>query len=266
MTAPDGYDLGTSRTSTRNPFKLPANMMDVVVLRRDVGDDGVCLQSTAGSFSGAGQSAGLSHAGLSHDSSGMVNYLREGPLVSIGLRSESRLQAPAHRLSVPGPGSDLTALKNKLAHSRQMLQEARRRIQVLEQTRQNDAERAQREIHLQVESVRAEAMVEIRKLKERAKMHESTRSTGYMPMGGYIPPTPGSTPGESPGTPGTRREDTSAASARELVSNDQAVPPAAAPAVPLSGLCSFAHRRSSKSRCSGCRPRLSATKTSSPKS
>ena len=90
---------------------------------------------------------------------------------------------------VHGPGSDTLALKNKLIQNRQMLQEARRRIQMLEDARSNDKERAEMEIAMQVEAVRAEAAVEIRKLKERAKMHEETQKQNnfYMPQGSAVP-------------------------------------------------------------------------------
>ena len=214
-TAPDTMPMQDARASMDRsyPLRLPPNMMDVVVLRREHDQyGGVNLQSTAGSFSGLGQS------GVSTDNS-MVASLREGPLVSIGMSGDvMRPSTSSGRTSLPGPGSSETALKNKLAHSRQMLQEARRRIQVLELSRKKDVERAEHQISLQVEAVRSEAMVEIRKLKERAKMHEGTRSSVYIASGNGLFPGAGG-PTESSATPGGGRdpEEAHATSARELV-------------------------------------------------
>ena len=164
-------------------FQLPTDrLMDVVVLRRrqDEQSGAVDVQASAGSFNGGSK-------GISTSEGSVLEFMRESPLVQLGLRQDgSALPQPK---VVHGPGSDTLALKNKLIQNRQMLQEARRRIQMLEDARSNDKERAEMEIAMQVEAVRAEAAVEIRKLKERAKMHEETQKQNnfYMPQGSAVP-------------------------------------------------------------------------------
>ena len=174
---------GWDSTTSGAPFQLPTDrLMDVVVLRRRMeANGGVQVQASAGSFNGG-------HSGISpQDSSGLLDFMRETPLVRLGLRDDGT--SLPRQTSIPGPGSDVLALKNKLGQSRQMLQEARRRIKMLEDARRNDSERAEMAIAMQVDQVRAEAAVEIRKLKERAKMHEETSKSNsfYMPQGNVVP-------------------------------------------------------------------------------
>jgi hypothetical protein len=185
-TAPDQQQStgGWGAESTAGaPFQLPTDrLMDVVVLRRRMeGNGGVRVQASAGTFNGG-------NSGISpQDGSGMLDFMRETPLVQLGLRDDGT--SLPRQMSVPGPGSDVLALKNKLGQSRQMLQEARRRIKMLEDARRNDADRAEMAIAMQVDQVRAEAAVEMRKLKERAKMHEDTSKSNsfYMPQGNAVP-------------------------------------------------------------------------------
>eukprot|EP01043_Picozoa_sp_COSAG02_P008012 COSAG02_NODE_249_length_27097_cov_30.179155_1_plen_321_part_00 len=172
-----------AESTTGAPFQLPTDrLMDVVVLRRRMeANGGIRVQASAGTFNGG-------NSGISpQEGSGMLDFMRETPLVKLGLRDDGT-SLPRHT-SVPGPGSDVLALKNKLGQSRQMLQEARRRIKMLEDARRNDADRAEMAIAMQVDQVRAEAAVEIRKLKERAKMHEETGKSNsfYMPQGNAMP-------------------------------------------------------------------------------
>ena len=185
-TAPDQTADGASwggGSSAASPFSLPTDrLMDVVVLRRRMeANGGVQVQASAGSFGGG--RAGIA-PGVGKGS--MLDFMRESPLVRLGLKTDG---TNLPRQSVPGPGSDVLALKNKLGQQRQMLQEARRRIQMLEEARHNDGQRAEMAIAMQVDQVRAEAAVEIRKLKERAKMHEdvSRTNTSYMPQGNAVP-------------------------------------------------------------------------------
>jgi hypothetical protein len=159
--------------------------MDVVVLRRRMeANGGVRVQASAASFNGG--NSGISPQ-LGSGSGSMLDFMRETPLVQLGLREDG--SSLPRQTSVPGPGSDVLALKNKLGQSRQMLQEARRRIKMLEDARRNDADRAEIAIAMQVDQVRAEAAVEIRKLKERAKMHEETGKSNsfYMPHSNAVP-------------------------------------------------------------------------------
>lgn len=184
-TAPDQHATGlwAGESTQGAPFQLPTDrLMDVVVLRRRKEiNGGVCVQASAGSFNGG-------NSGISpQEGTGMLDFMRETPLVQLGLRDDgSSLMRPTN---VPGPGSDVLALKNKLGQSRQMLQEARRRIKMLEDARRNDAERAEMAIAMHVDQARAEAAVEIRKLKERAKMHEETSKSNsfYMPQSNAVP-------------------------------------------------------------------------------
>ena len=121
-------------------FQLPTDrLMDVVVLRRrqDEQSGAVDVQASAGSFNGGSK-------GISTSEGSVLEFMRESPLVQLGLRQDgSALPQPK---VVHGPGSDTLALKNKLIQNRQMLQEARRRIQMLEDARSNDKERAEMEI------------------------------------------------------------------------------------------------------------------------
>lgn len=149
---------------------LPGSLMDVVVLRRQFdGSSGVSLQSTACSF-GGGSSASATVA----DAAAVGGFMRQGPMVSLGLNGsahdKSRRQSDIHT-GAGGGGSSTTALKNRLAQMRQMLEEAKRRIRVLEDARRNDQKLYAKEMQMQADLIRSDAAAEIRRLKERTKIN-----------------------------------------------------------------------------------------------
>eukprot|EP01052_Picozoa_sp_SAG31_P020325 SAG31_NODE_1522_length_8012_cov_6.903336_8_plen_284_part_00 len=166
----NGFHHGGGSIGAAGPA-LPSGLMDVVVLRRQFdGNSGVSLRSTACSFGAQDARPATSDGRPGGDRPGSVGFVRQGPMVSLGLRADAPHDR-SRRDSGSGVSGSTTALKNRLAQMRQMLEEAKRRIRVLEDARRNDQKLYAEEMQMQADMIRADAAAEIRRLKERTKIN-----------------------------------------------------------------------------------------------